>query len=100
MNYHPLGKSALSVSEIGFGCMSLSSNETESEKIINMALDGGINFFDTADLYDKGANEIVVGKALKPTGKTLLLPQKLVTNGGQMAVAGTGIQIRPICVPR
>ena len=92
MNYHPLGKSALSVSEIGFGCMSLSSNETESEKIINMALDGGINFFDTADLYDKGANEIVVGKALKAHRKNVIIATKA---GNQWRADGSGWDWNP-----
>ncbi|WP_261387504.1 aldo/keto reductase [Chitinophaga pinensis] len=41
-------------SEIAFGCMSLNGNAAENEYLIAQALDKGINFFDTADLYQQG----------------------------------------------
>ncbi len=54
MNYRSLGKSELSVSEIGFGCMSLGEDQHANGQLINRAIETGINFFDTADLYQKG----------------------------------------------
>lgn len=70
MNYHELGASELNVSEIGLGCMGMSefygpADEKESIATIHHALDLGINFFDTADVYGMGENEKLVGKALK-----------------------------------
>jgi aryl-alcohol dehydrogenase-like predicted oxidoreductase len=65
MNYRKLGKSDLFVSEIGFGCMSLDEVDEANSRLLNLAFDRGINFFDTADLYQKGFNEATVGKALK-----------------------------------
>lgn len=77
IHYKPIGKSALEVSEIGFGCMSLKGNETENIRLIHQAIDSGINFFDTADLYDKGQNEIIVGKAVKAKRKEIILATKV-----------------------
>lgn len=64
MRYRRLGTSELHVSEIGLGCMSLVSDSQESERIISRAIDGGINFFDTADLYGQGENEALLGRCL------------------------------------
>lgn len=77
MNYRKLGKSELYISEIGFGCMSLDDDQAANSKIIHGALDGGINFFDTADLYQKGYNESMVGKALKEKRKNIILATKV-----------------------
>ena len=52
-----LGKSDLYVSEIGLGCMSLPTDHSEANKIIQAALENGITYFDTADLYNNGENE-------------------------------------------
>lgn len=64
MRKNKLGHSDLYVSEIGFGCMSLGKEQKINEQIIHEAIDRGVNFFDTADLYDKGMNERSLGKAL------------------------------------
>lgn len=64
MDYRILGHSGLKVSQISFGCMSLGSNQKENDLLIHQAIDEGINFFDTADMYAKGQNEITLGKAL------------------------------------
>ena len=59
----PLGKSGLSVSRLGFGCMGLAEfygealSNAEAEKVLDAALDRGVNFFDTADMYGTGRNE-------------------------------------------
>lgn len=59
-------KSGLELSEIGLGCMSLGTDFQKAQSIIETALESGITYFDTADIYDKGLNEENVGKALKP----------------------------------
>ncbi|MFD2117177.1 aldo/keto reductase [Paenibacillus yanchengensis] len=65
MKMNRLGQSELMVSEIGLGCMSLGTEEVVATSIIQTAFDQGVTFFDTADLYDEGQNEEIVGKALK-----------------------------------
>lgn len=77
MQYQLLGKSELKASVIGFGCMSLKPGQPESSTLLHRAIELGINFFDTADLYDKGANEEMVGAALKAKRKTILLASKV-----------------------
>lgn len=65
MNKRQLGQSELFVSELGLGCMSLPTTFEEAEPIIALALDYGINYFDTADLYNQGKNEELIGQLLK-----------------------------------
>jgi aryl-alcohol dehydrogenase-like predicted oxidoreductase len=77
MKKRQLGRSDLYVSEIGLGCMSLGTNEAEAIRIIHAALDAGINFLDTADLYDYGLNEEFVGKALKRKRQEVILATKV-----------------------
>ncbi|UXR79278.1 MULTISPECIES: aldo/keto reductase [unclassified Staphylococcus] len=57
-------KSGLALSELGLGCMSLGTNEKQAQEIIETALESGITYFDTADIYDKGENEKIVGNIL------------------------------------
>lgn len=76
MQYLSLGKSSLRISAIGFGCMSLRGSEKEKIDLIHRAIDQGINFFDTADIYDDGANERVVGKALREKRNNIVLASK------------------------
>lgn len=64
MKYNTL-KNGLRFSEISFGCMSLKAENKENDIIISEAIAGGINLFDTADLYEKGENEKLLGAALK-----------------------------------
>lgn len=77
MKKRQLGNSDLFVTEMGLGCMSLGTSETEAMRIINEAIDLGINFFDTADLYDYGLNEEFVGKALKGKRDQIVLTTKV-----------------------
>jgi aryl-alcohol dehydrogenase-like predicted oxidoreductase len=72
-----LGNSDLLVSEMGLGCMSLGTNGKEATRIIKAALDAGINYFDTADLYDFGRNEEIVGKALKSVRDQVVIATKV-----------------------
>jgi aryl-alcohol dehydrogenase-like predicted oxidoreductase len=71
-----LGTSDLYVSEIGLGCMSLGTDQLRAESVINAALEEGINYFDTADLYDFGENEEIVGQALKNVRDQVIIATK------------------------
>lgn len=70
MEYRDLGTTGLKVSAVGLGCMSMSwaygtPDEAEGIKTIHRALDIGVNFLDTAEIYGPYTNEVLVGKALK-----------------------------------
>lgn len=58
-------KSGIEISEVGLGCMSLGTDSNHAETIIDEAIQQGITYFDTADLYDFGENEKIVGNILK-----------------------------------
>lgn len=78
LNYRKLGNSDLFVSEIGFGCMSLSTDaENEAINMIETSVEQGVNFFDTADLYEYGLNEELVGKALKGKRDKVMIATKV-----------------------
>jgi aryl-alcohol dehydrogenase-like predicted oxidoreductase len=76
MKKRRLGKSELYVTELGLGCMSIGIEEKIAEKIIHTALAEGINYFDTADLYDFGKNEKMVGQALKDVREQVIIATK------------------------
>ena len=80
MQKRELGKSGLFISELGLGTMSLPNDLTESKNIIDAALHAGINYFDTADLYDGGKNEELVGYALKGRRENVILATKVGNN--------------------
>ena len=67
MEYRRLGRSGLKVSEICLGTMTfgVSTDQDEATRIVNLAFDAGINFFDTADGYSIGRSEEMLGQALK-----------------------------------
>jgi aryl-alcohol dehydrogenase-like predicted oxidoreductase len=67
MEYRRLGRSGLRVSEICLGTMSFGTliDEKQSQEIVDLAFEAGINFFDTADGYGKGRAEEILGKALQ-----------------------------------
>ncbi len=71
MEYRTLGRTGVLVSPLCLGAMNFGgpTNEEESIQIINRALDGGINFIDTANVYNAGRSEEIVGKALLMNGK-------------------------------
>lgn len=76
MELNQLGHSELLVSEIGFGTMSLPEDEKEAIYLLHEAIDRGVNFFDTADLYDQGRMESVLGKAIKSKRDQVIIASK------------------------
>jgi len=76
-----LGKSSLSVSAIGLGCMSMSNvygkgDEAESIAVVQRALDLGVNFLDSSDAYGFGQNEELLAKALRGRRERAVLATK------------------------
>ncbi|MBA4197303.1 MAG: aldo/keto reductase [Chitinophaga sp.] len=77
-----LGASGLEVSALGLGCMGLTfaygtpMNDNDAIKLLHRAVDLGINFFDTAEAYSQGGNEILLGKALKPYRNKVVIATK------------------------
>ena len=71
MEYRSLGRTGTKVSTLCLGCLMFGgrTNETDSMDIIDRAIDGGINFFDTANMYVRGRSEEMVGKAFQRNGK-------------------------------
>lgn len=92
MQYRQLGNSSLHISRIGFGCMSLTPGDPNNITLIQKAFDLGINYFDTADLYDHGNNEILLGQALQEKRKELIIATKV---GNQWKDDGSGWQWNP-----
>lgn len=81
MQYAQLGRTSLSVSRIGFGCMGLSGSYGPVQRdaaahALHAALDAGVNFFDTADVYGAGDNERLVGEALRGHRDRVVLATK------------------------
>lgn len=76
MKKRKLGKSNILVSELGLGCMSIGTDEKKALEIIHAALEEGINYFDTADLYDHGLNEKIIGQALKHVRENVVIATK------------------------
>jgi aryl-alcohol dehydrogenase-like predicted oxidoreductase len=115
MEYRILPRTGWKVSAISFGCMSLnrekgagtkdegrgarstehgagSIDQGANERLLHKAVDLGINYFDTADIYDKGQNEIMVGKALSARRKELFIATKV---GNQLRPDGSGWDWNP-----
>jgi aryl-alcohol dehydrogenase-like predicted oxidoreductase len=101
-----LGHSTLNVNRIGLGCMGMSEfygsfNEEESINTIHRALDLGVNFFDTADMYGWGANERLLGKAFKGRWDKVIIATKFAVmrgpNGEYLGVNGKPEYIRQAC---
>ncbi|MBW7458285.1 aldo/keto reductase, partial [Paenibacillus sepulcri] len=77
MNYRTLGKSGLRISEVGFGAWGIGKSswvgaeDDESLRALNLAIDRGINFIDTAMGYGNGHSERLVGELIKSRSETI-----------------------------
>ena len=100
MKYTQLGNTGIEVSRICVGCMSYGKpsedfhlwtlNQEETTKMIKHALDLGVNFFDTANVYSHGTSEEFLGKALKDLGVArdqVVLASKVYFNEGKLSAA-------------
>ena len=85
MEYRKLGRSGLKVSPLCLGTMMFGgpTDEPTSARIIARAKDAGINFIDTADVYNEGRSEEVVGRALAPVRDHWVLATKMATRWGR-----------------
>lgn len=79
MEYRTMGRSGLSVSLAGMGCNTLGwwVDEAQGTKVVHGALDAGIALFDTADCYDDGVSETILGKALGKQRKDVVVVSKV-----------------------
>ena len=101
-----LGNSTLNINRIGLGCMGMSefygtSDDTESINTLHKAIDLGVNFFDTADMYASGANEKLIGKAFKGKWNEVVLATKFGVmrglNGEWLGLNGQPDYIKKAC---
>jgi len=106
MEQRPLGSGGLTVSRMGLGCMGMSEfygpgDEKESIRTIHRALDLGMNFLDTADIYGLGRNEELVGKAIRDRRNRAGLATKFGnvrgTDGSWLGVNGKPEYVRSCC---
>jgi aryl-alcohol dehydrogenase-like predicted oxidoreductase len=94
MEYRPLGRTGVLVSSLCLGVMNFGgvTNEADSIAMIDRAIDAGVNFIDTANVYNAGESEVVLGKALKANGKRDAIVLATKVNGAM----GSGLNDRGI----
>src|ERR671933_2355609 len=106
MDIRKLGQQGLEVSEIGLGCMGMSefygdADEKEAIATIQRALDIGVTFLDTADMYGSGANERLVGRAIEGRRDEVVLATKFGNvrgpNGERLGIRGDAEYVRQAC---
>ena len=90
MNTRPVG--SLAVSVVGVGCNNFGGriDEKHTEEVIDAALDAGINFFDTADMYANGKSEELLGRYLGPRRREAIIATKF---GNEMEGQGRGARL-------
>jgi aryl-alcohol dehydrogenase-like predicted oxidoreductase len=105
MDKRRLGTQGLEVSALGLGCMGMSefygtTDEGEATATIQRALELGIDFLDTADMYGRGANEKLVGKAIRDRREEVVLATKfgnVRSDDGSREVRGDAEYVRQAC---
>jgi aryl-alcohol dehydrogenase-like predicted oxidoreductase len=105
MEMRKLGRSGLTVSTLGLGCMGMSNvygptNEDEAIATIHRALELGVTFLDTADVYGSGHNEQLVARAIKGKRASIVLATKFgnrVEGGQWLPVNGKPEYVRAAC---
>ncbi len=100
MKLRKLGQSGLEVSALGLGCMGMSwaygpSDRAACLKLLRDAVDLGVTFFDTAEVYGPFVNEELVGEALKPVRDKVVIATKFGFAMGQQPGSLTGVNSRP-----
>ncbi len=101
MQKRTLGKSNLEVSALGFGCMGLSSGygpateKSSAIAVIRGAIEHGVTFFDTAEIYGPFANELLVGEALAPFRQQVAIATKFGFRIGPNGERLDGLDSRP-----
>lgn len=106
MKSRKLGQQGLTVSALGLGCMGMSefygrSDDTRSIETIHRALDLGVDFVDTADMYGPFTNEILVGKAIRGRRDAVVLATKFANQRGEhgefLGVRGDADYVKRCC---
>jgi len=107
MQKRKLGTSGLEVSAVGLGCMRMSFGDSpvgdkqEMIAFLHSAVDRGITFFDTAEVYGPFTNEELVGEALEPfKGQVVIATKFGFKHGDKGPVPGTGLDSRPEQIKR
>ncbi|HZZ36922.1 MAG TPA: aldo/keto reductase, partial [Caulobacteraceae bacterium] len=85
MEFRRLGNSGLKVSEVGLGCnnFGMRIDQAQTDAVVGAALDAGINFFDTADVYGGLKSEVMLGEALKGKRSEVVLATKFASPVGE-----------------
>jgi aryl-alcohol dehydrogenase-like predicted oxidoreductase len=106
MDTRKLGRDGPEVGAIGLGCMGLShsygkSDDREADRLINHAIDRGVTLIDTADVYGRGHNEELVGRAIARRRDAVVLATKFGnrrgSGGERLTVCGTPDYVREAC---
>lgn len=106
MQFRSLGAGGPAVAAIGLGCMGMSdfygpTEDARSIAVIHRALELGVNFFDTADMYGVGANESLLGRALKDRRDRAVIATKFgnvrAADGSFLGVSGRPEYVRRAC---